>query len=627
MVMRQMRGMAKWIMLVVAVSFVGWMVFQVGMDVTGQGSGGAASDTALRINGVKIDYQSFLAAVRNASERERNQTGSAPITLDDQRRLEDQVVEELITEVILNQEYDRRGIRVSAAEINAAARTSPPPEIMNVPEFQTDGQFDMAKYLRYLDAAADQGFKLSLEARYRTEIPRIKLYEQLTSSIYVPDSRLWRMYQDENDSATVELVAVLSRMAFANEEFQVAERDLRAYYDDHQDEYRRPATAYLSYVATPRTVDVSDSTTALELANELYREITQDGVALEDVARRESADSATRDSGGDLGDTPLGRFHPDFEAAALALNPGDVSEPIQTPFGYHIIELVSRDEDSYHARHVLIRVELRGDHLIAVEDRADTLDLFGAEQEDPEALERVATKLGIAIRQPDPLQQGIRLRIDGERVPDVAIWAFEAREGETSQVLEAPQHYYLFRLDSLDEEEAIPFGEVRDQISEILELDLRAERGMTLAAELRTAMLAGSSAAALAAQTIGISVDTLGPFTRINPGIELGALPEVIGLAFGLELGAVSEPFVADNRNVYLVHPLQRFEADTTAFLQQLEAQRQRVTPIARDARIRMFLAALRDGANVIDRRREIEELQRQLADQQGLIPGIPGGF
>ncbi|MFQ5551014.1 MAG: SurA N-terminal domain-containing protein, partial [Gemmatimonadales bacterium] len=87
MVMRQMRGMAKWIMLVVAVSFVGWMVFQVGMDVTGQGSGGAASDTALRINGVKIDYQSFLAAVRNASERERNQTGSAPITLDDQRRL------------------------------------------------------------------------------------------------------------------------------------------------------------------------------------------------------------------------------------------------------------------------------------------------------------------------------------------------------------------------------------------------------------------------------------------------------------------------------------------------------------------------------------------------------------
>ncbi len=73
--MREMRGMAPWIMLIVAVSFVGWMVFDVGMNVSGQGSAGI--DDIIRVNGHKIELQSYLDAVRNTQEQQRIQ-GAMP---------------------------------------------------------------------------------------------------------------------------------------------------------------------------------------------------------------------------------------------------------------------------------------------------------------------------------------------------------------------------------------------------------------------------------------------------------------------------------------------------------------------------------------------------------------------
>ena len=77
-----MRASAKWIMGIVAVSFVGWMIFEVGMNVTGQGRAGA-SDAVGRVNGTKIGVQAYYTAVRNAQEQQR-QLGTPVFTLEDQ---------------------------------------------------------------------------------------------------------------------------------------------------------------------------------------------------------------------------------------------------------------------------------------------------------------------------------------------------------------------------------------------------------------------------------------------------------------------------------------------------------------------------------------------------------------
>ena len=101
--------------------------------------------------------------------------------------MDDQAFEQLVTEILLQQEYKKRGIKVTDAEIIQAAQFSPPPELIQNPELQTDGQFDIAKYQRLLksSAARQNGLLVQLENYYRNEIPRAKLYDQIAGDVFI----------------------------------------------------------------------------------------------------------------------------------------------------------------------------------------------------------------------------------------------------------------------------------------------------------------------------------------------------------------------------------------------------------------------------------------------------------
>src|SRR5438094_1841180 len=150
----------------------------------------------------------YQQRVQLASEQYRQQYGTAPLTKEEDRQLQDQVINQMIQDALLEQEYRRLGIRVSAEEIVAMAHNSPLPEIMRDPQFQTDGQFDIRKWQQFLSTPSDRNLLLQLEGLYRQQIPRIKLFEYLASDVYIPDAKLWRLYKDQHDSVRVTGLAV-----------------------------------------------------------------------------------------------------------------------------------------------------------------------------------------------------------------------------------------------------------------------------------------------------------------------------------------------------------------------------------------------------------------------------------
>ncbi len=628
--MRQMRANVKWIMAFVALSFVGWMIFEVGMDVTGS-AGPTMTDEILRIDGTKIDAQTFYAAVRNAQEQQR-QAGSPVITLEDQRELEDRVIESMVEQILLRNEYERRGIRVTDDEIRQAAENSPPPELFSVPEFQTEGQFDLAKYQRYLRAQTDPQFLFSLEARYRDEIPRSKLFDQITADIYVPNAKLWQIYRDEHDSVEARLMTLLPAAVVKDDEVALDDAALQAYYRQHRDEYRRPKQVFLSFVAVSRQTNQADSAAARARADDIVQEL-RDGANFADVAARESADSVSRANGGDLGELRLGQTDPTFEQAALALRPGQISDPVLTQFGYHIIKLESKTSDGFQAAHILVPIELQGDHLDLVDERGDSLDFMGAEQQDPTALDSVASAMGLAVQTAPGLYEGDRLRLTffdqasasviAGTVPDVGVWAFESPEGETSPVIETEQAFYLFRLDSLTAEGIPSLAAVRADVERDARMAEKWTRTERLADEIDRELREGASLEDVASPR-GLNVVTLPPFTRINPSPAIAGAPEAVGAAFGLDAGEVSGP-VKGERAIYFVESLARHPADSTAWLAQIEEQRSRIIQQARQVRVRLILASLRRKANIIDRRQELALAQRQQADLP--FPTNPLGF
>jgi len=258
--MRAMRENAKWIFYILAVAFVGWMVFDVGMGLTGQGQYGA-SDVVIKVDGMSIHAQEYQAAVSNAYEAYRQQQGSAPLTREDEEALQEQVVDDLIRRRLLEREYGRLGITVTDREIIDAARTSPLPELLQHPDLQTLGQFDPEKYQRLLSSSADPQLLQYVESRYREQIPQFKLAQYLTADVYVSDAKLWRIWLDRHDSVTAAVVTFRPE-GVPDDAVTVSDEDAARYYAAHRDDFKRSAVAFLSFIAQPRQPDAADTAAA-----------------------------------------------------------------------------------------------------------------------------------------------------------------------------------------------------------------------------------------------------------------------------------------------------------------------------------------------------------------------------
>ena len=97
-----------------------------------------------------------------------------------------------------------------------------------------------------------QQYLPSLEAQYRGELQRAKLLRVVTADVYLSDAALWEQYRDENETVKVALTAIIPRNAVPDSAVKLSDAEVAAYYKAHHDEFKRPRTAYLSYVALPR---------------------------------------------------------------------------------------------------------------------------------------------------------------------------------------------------------------------------------------------------------------------------------------------------------------------------------------------------------------------------------------
>lgn len=97
---------------------------------------------------------------------------------------------------------------------------------------------------------------------------------------------------------------------------------------------------------------------AIAQLEEYRNKIINEEASFDDLASRYSDDYGSARSGGDLGWQKRGSFVPEFEAVAYSLEPGEISEVVESPFGYHIIQLLERRGNSIHTKHILIKPEI-----------------------------------------------------------------------------------------------------------------------------------------------------------------------------------------------------------------------------------------------------------------------------
>lgn len=612
--MRQMRENTKWIMLITAAAFVALMVFEWGMDASGTSAG---AGNVGQVGGVNVSVYDFQNVYRNLYDQVQ-QSQEQPISSHQNREIEDMAWEQLVSQILIQRELERRGIRVSEEEIVQAVRFSPPPEFRRDPAFQTDGQFDLEKYQTFLSQRAqDPQFLQQLEQYYRDVIPRSKLMRQVSSGIYVSDAQLWDEWRDRNERVEATFVTLHPSVRIPDSEVDVTSSEVDRYYRENQDEFAVPARAEVRFTYLVKAPTAADTAEIRERADRVRQELLA-GADFADLADMESGDRQSALEGGNLGTIGRGQMHAAFDEVAFSLPVGEVSELVRTDEGWHIIEVLSREGDEAEVRQILFPLQRTDASEIRLLTRADSLESMGSST----TLAEAAEAMGLPVREGQITEDfAILPGVGPAREGQDRIFQDGEGPGAVSPVFENDETFYMLEVLRWTPAGHLSLDRVAAQIEERLRLQKKLERTGEQARSLVEELRAGVSLEALADRE-NLEIQTAGPFSRVDFVPGLGSRNAAIGAAFGVAPGEIAGPVEVQNR-VVILRVDDRSEADRDAWEQQKETQRAQKVSQIRQQRLERWLDGLREITRIQDNRAEYFRMVEEQEDR----PQIPMAF
>ena len=150
------------------------------------------------------------------------------------------------------------------------------------------------------------------------------------------------------------------------------EDELRAFYERVRDRQTRPAVVSFRQVVIRPEPDSAAVDSAFRLADSLSLALKA-GADFATLARRYSNDPGSRDQGGELGYFRRGQMVPEFERVAFGMRPGQISPPVLSSFGFHVIQVQRSDPAEVQARHILVTPRVTEANVSAARALADSV--------------------------------------------------------------------------------------------------------------------------------------------------------------------------------------------------------------------------------------------------------------
>ena len=596
--LRQKTVLVLWF---VIFAFIGLIVVEWGADYSGAGTN-TAGDAVGVINGETISLQEFQDALRRIA-RQMPQEQRA-----DQALLVQQVWDYYVREIILSQEYERLGFEVTDGEIAFYTRNNPPQAVREFETFQTDGAFDMDKYAQFIGNPANlsdpnnQALVLWIESTIERQLLDYRLQRMLRGTAQVSPNEAHQHFVEANEKVRIEYAFAPSDAA--DDEIEVADEDLAAYYQENMADYEHPDQVKLEYAYFPKVASAVDSLETKKEIGRLRQEI-EAGEDFAELAAVVSDDEGSAARGGDLGFFGRGQMVAPFEEAAFALAPGELSEPVQTRYGWHLIKVEERLEESggekVHARHILLRYQPSRTTEDSLRSRAEVFQ----EQATAEGFAATLAASGTEATTTNFLRKSQAVPGISANTTWLVNWFFEQEPGAVSQVVEDDSGLWVAHLAAKRPEGIAPLDELKDRLEPLVRASKKAARAAAQLEAVRGEVGAGATLAQ-AAQNVGVEFHTPEAFARTESVEGLGRANAVVGAAFRLEEGRLSEVIeVAEGskRGAYLLKLLEKTPVDEEQFAAQREQVVAQLQAQREQEAVQNWFAHLYDTAEIEDNR------------------------
>lgn len=491
----------------------------------------------------------------------------------DEGELKKNVLEGIIErEVLLRHALDR-GMRTTDARVGA--------EIRAIPALQVDGQFDKDLYDRLLRS---QGYTVKgFEQLVRSDVLLQQLRDGILETVVVTPAEVDALIRLREQQRDIGYLVVPAAQYLA--EMQIDDQAVAQYYKDNQAQFRTPeqvSVDYLELAASDLATDTapigedelrqryeerkSDFTVSEERrARHILIQAASDAPQAEldaartqiegilarvrkgedfaALAREHSQDPGSASEGGDLGYFGRGIMDKTFEDAAFALKPGEVSEPVRSAFGYHLIkleEIKGGHGKSFDEVRAQLESELRRQHADE-QYYAKVEQLSNLTFENADNLEVASKALGVPIRSTGPFSRDNGAGIAAHpKVRNAAFSDDVLVAGHNSEPIElAPDHIVVLRMKEHNPEAVRPLEEVRAEIVQRLRADGAKKKAQEIGQTIVSRIEQGGDAGAIARE-FDLRWERPRFIQRVMPDIER----EIVDQAYRLAHPKADQPVV-----------------------------------------------------------------------------------
>jgi peptidyl-prolyl cis-trans isomerase D len=583
----------------------------------------------------EVTRDEFRMAFERARQQQRAQQGDAF----DAKGFENVETKLRILDQLVNQRVQKLSARAAGVSVSDAMVRK---EIMDIPAFQVDGKFNYERYRLALSSQVPQQTEKQFEALVRQGLEGSLINVAIgESSFYTPaeTDRLLKLMYETRDASVVMLPPPAADTA------PVSEAEIKKWYDTHASAYRAPETVSLEYVEinaadldvpppdeaalmarfeqekkqfvqqeqrlashiliqVAADADAATKKAAEAKARQIYAQAKAPGADFAALARANSDDPGSKAAGGDLGWNTKGVMVPEFDKVLFALKPGEISEPVKTEFGWHIIQLrevkSAQQQDFAAVREKLLREESEAARERAFNDLSGKL--VDAILKNPASLQAAASELKLPVRSLGPVARNANEGILATAA--VKRQAFdEARiqDGTVSDPIEiGPNHSVLLRVTAHTPERALPLATVRDQVIAAV----HAQRTQAAAEKDADALLARLRAGETLAQ---VAASRNLPPPNVLPGVQRGMpvpSPEVSDAIFAAPVPAAgkSSPGKATMPGgTIALFTVDKVTPGDLASMPQAQRDRMRdqLANIAADEELKTLVTSLRKGMKV----------------------------
>jgi parvulin-like peptidyl-prolyl isomerase len=352
--MNRLRDKTHIILIILVLAFLATIVFEWGMNYLGLRSG-TVTELGL-VNGEEISYTEFENQVQLALEQQKQQTGEDPDETMVQM-IRDQVWEQMVTQILARQEIEKLGIRVTNQEILNWVYNSPQtlPEPIQRNFVDSTGQFNMSIYQQALATKTPeiQKFWSQVEEYLKQTLLSQKLQSVITGTVRVSEGDILQKFKDDNISADFDY-ALFDITSIPDEQVQITEDDLRAYYEKNKEDLKMDESVRMKYVIFSDMPNADDSTLTEKQLRALVKEFKS--YAVVDSNMISFINTYSTNKFNDSYSKP-NELSPQVLDYLFSAKKDSISDVIKANDGYHLVRLIDTKEGEdvfVNASHILV---------------------------------------------------------------------------------------------------------------------------------------------------------------------------------------------------------------------------------------------------------------------------------